>query len=101
MQDGDARYLNQKRDPITPDEVADQIIQDNPIYREVHRLMNNAQREQVAYGADKYVETLNVNSWSMVETIDHIISENVDQLHYLVMWKAQVVKALEGVSDDK
>lgn len=99
---GDTRYLKPKEDPIAPDGVVDKLIQENPIYREAHqRLMLSSQRKQVAYGFDKYVETLNVNSWDTIETLDHIIDESIDKLHYLIMLKMKIQMKLERGSDDK
>ncbi len=39
----------------------------------------------MAYGLEKYPEPLNADTWSIIETIDHIIDETIDKLHYLVM----------------
>lgn len=92
----DKRYLKPKKDPVAEDSVVDKVIQDNPIYSEVLNLMmKQSQRKQVAYGFDKYVETLNVNSWTTIETLDHIIDESVDKLHYLVMLKMKLLIELE------
>ena len=88
----DSRYNIPKEAPKVPDDVVERAIQDNDIYSEVRQLMLNAQRKQVAYGLEKYPETLNENSWGTVETIEHIIEETVDQLHYLVMLKNKMMR---------
>lgn len=98
--DGDARYKEPKKDPIANNAAIDKAIQENPIYKELSDLLHGAQRKQVAYGLDKYIETLNVNSWKTVETLDHIIGEGVDWLHYHIMLKMQVIAALKAQEDD-
>ena len=89
---GDKRYNKPKMFPKIPDEIVEQAIKDNDIYSEVRDLMLNAQRKQVAYGLEKYPETLNQDSWGTIETIEHIIEETVDQLHYLVMLKNKMMR---------
>ena len=88
----DKRYNTPKMVPKIPDDVVEQAIRDNDIYSEVRDLMLNAQRKQVAYGLEKYPETLNQDSWTSIETIEHIIEETVDQLHYLVMLKNKMTR---------
>lgn len=94
----DTRYVVPKEEPKTAMEDVTKEIMQNPIYSKVLNEMLAAQRKQVAYGMDKYVETLNPNSWSVVETIDHIISETVDKLHYLAMLKIKLIEKLERES---
>ena len=88
----DLRYNTPKEQPKVPEEIVEQAIKDNDIYSEVRELMLNAQRKQVAYGLEKYPETLNQDSWTSIETIEHIIEETVDQLHYLVMLKNKMTR---------
>jgi len=86
----DLRYNQPKGDPKTKYEKVTETIENTPIYKEVQDHILNAQRRQVAYGMDKYPEPLNKDSWSTSETIDHIIEETIDQLHYLVMLKMKL-----------
>lgn len=88
----DTRYNTPKELPKVPNDIVDKAIEDNYIYSEVRQLMLDAQRKQVAYGLEKYPETLNENSWGHIETIEHIIEETIDQLHYLVMLKTKMKK---------
>ena len=95
----DTRYYEPKEKPKASRELVDKTVRDTEIYRRaklailsdsdltVHskEVILNAQRKQVAYGIDKYPEPLNPNTWSSVETIDHIFDESIDKLHYLVM----------------
>lgn len=93
----DTRYNIPKEAPKSTYHDIFEAIQSNPIYREVSERIGEAsydrakqtiimaQHKQVGYGLDKYPETLNGNSWTAVETVDHIIEETIDKLHYLVM----------------
>ena len=99
-QQADIRYLNPKGPHGLSTETIDRAIDSNPIYREVRDLLN-AQRNQVGYGMTKYPELLNPMSWSMVETLDHKIQEQVDALHYSVMLKQQIIKHLEDKKIEK
>lgn len=87
---GDPRYNKPKKEPKTKWGKVTETIENTPIYKEVQDHILNAQRRQVAYGLDKYPEPLNKDSWSSSETIDHIIEETIDQLHYLVMLKMKL-----------
>lgn len=89
----DTRYKVQKPEVHSTEEQVNKVISENQIYRDVRSRMNRAQFKQVAYGLEKYPEPLNQNTWSVVETIDHIIDETIDKLHYLTMLK---VKLEEG-----
>lgn len=91
----DERYLTPKQEPKASEKDIINEVATNPIYSSVLDVMVKAQRRQVAYGLDKYVESLNVDSWSTLETLDHIISETVDQLHYLSMLKLKIINNLQ------
>src|SRR5690606_14089473 len=78
----DVRYNVPKAAPNASQADVDAVIEANPIYREVREGSLDAQRRQVAYGLDKYPEPLNASTWTTIETIDHIISETQDKLHY-------------------
>lgn len=97
--DGDARYNEPKQAPKADAELVDNTISATEIYRKTKIIVMSdndlttstkegilkVQRKQVAYGIDKYPEALSPNTWSAVETIDHILDESMDKLHYLVM----------------
>ena len=72
------------------DNYTDAVVEANQIYFEVRRRMIDAQRKQVKYGIAKYPEPLNADTWSTIETIDHIIDETIDKLHYLTMLKIKL-----------
>lgn len=91
----DKRYLIPKEEHGIPEELIDQAIEDNDIYREVRQHILNMQKRQVGYGMKKYPQTLNKDSWTVVETIDHIIEESVDKLHYLVMLRQKLIDQVE------
>lgn len=95
----DTRYVSPKEEPRASSDRVDEAIASNEIYSMIAQEMELAQRRQIAYGLDKYVETLNPNSWSVVETIDHIISETVDKLHYLAMLKIKLIQEIERADD--
>lgn len=69
---------------------AEELIRKNEIYRRVGSLLHSAQRKQVMYGMEKYPEPLNQDTWSELETIDHIIDESIDKLHYLMMLRIKL-----------
>lgn len=102
--EGDTRYNIPKTAPnVDATKVMAEIFT-NPIYFDVLKLMMNMtpeqkvmtdeQKSQVGYGLSKYPESLNEESWSTVETIEHAMSEVVDLLHYLSMLKIKM-KILE------
>ena len=84
----DVRYNTPKLPPQAKEDAVTKAINENPIYREVNSLLKDeeskkAQRKQIAYGLDKYPETLNPDSWSTSEALEHLQSELVDALHYI------------------
>lgn len=94
QEEKDTRYNDPKGKPQVTSEEIEGAISENKIYSKVRELMMETgvgetgldiQRRQVGYGLVKYPETLNGDTWSTVETIDHILEESVDRLHYLVM----------------
>lgn len=89
----DSRYNEPKGAPKTSEKMVDETIQSTEIYRRAKMQIMNAQRKQVAYGLDKYPEPLNADTWSTVETIDHIIDESIDKLHYLNMLRIKLEQA--------
>jgi len=90
----DSRYNVPKEEPKSSQAEIDKAIMENEIYRKSKMTIMQAQRKQIGYGLDKYPETLNPNSWTVLETIDHIIEESVDRLHYLGMLRIQLEQML-------
>ena len=91
----DTRYNLPRLPPKANDADVEQVIESNPIYKQVRQGMFDAQNRQVAYGLDKYPEPLNADTWTIIETIDHIISETTDKLHYLTMLKIKLQQEME------
>lgn len=89
---GDSRYNTPKKEPVVPEKVITSVIDNTEIYRRARAMINTAQRRQIAYGIEKYPEPLNESTWSTIETIDHIIDESIDQLHYLVQLRIKLEK---------
>jgi hypothetical protein len=110
----DTRYNVPKQKPKASSELVEKTIKSTEIYRrarlaimqpkemhpETRMNMLQAQRKQVAYGIDKYPEPLNADTWSTVETIDHIIDESIDKLHYLIMLNIKHEQELLNTSDE-
>lgn len=90
----DTRYSVPKEEPKANDTMVDNTIEDTVIYRRAKELILMAQRRQVAYGIDKYPEPLNADTWTTIETIDHIIDESIDKLHYLLMLRIKMEEQL-------
>lgn len=90
----DTRYNVPKEEPKASQESINQTIMETEIYRKAKLAILQAQKKQVAYGIDKYPEPLNSNTWSTLETIDHIIDESIDKLHYLVMLRIKMEQQL-------
>lgn len=89
----DERYNEPKGKPKATKEEIDAVIENTEIYKQAKEyILNAAQPEQVGYGIDKYPEPLNADTWTIIETIDHIISESVDKLHYLVMLRIKLLR---------
>lgn len=86
----DKRYLVPKEEHGISEEVINEVIGNNAIYLQAKEHILNIQKQQVGYGLSKYPEPLNKDSWSIIETIDHIIEESVDKLHYLVMLRQKL-----------
>ena len=95
LEEGDARYNVPKQEPKVSEEDITRTIETTSIYSKAKEVILNAQRRQVAYGLEKYPEPLNANTWSTVETIDHIIDESIDKLHYLVMLRERLLMDAE------
>ena len=99
----DKRYNTPKlMEPLATAEAVTKAIEENPYYREVNALLKDdeskeAQRKQVAYGLGKYPETLNGDSWSPLEALEHLQSELVDALHYISLLKEKFKKESEKV----
>lgn len=91
----DMRYNIPRLPPNASDDLVENTILANDIYRETRGAMLDAQRRQVAYGLAKYPEPLNADTWTIIETIDHIISETVDKLHYLTTLKHKLQQRTE------
>lgn len=94
----DTRYNEPKGEPKADEETIKNVIESNSIYKKAKETILKAQQKQVGYGLDKYPEPLNANSWDTVETIDHIMEESVDKLHYLAMLREKMVSSA-GVAD--
>lgn len=92
----DFRYNTPKEAPKASEEDVHKAIQNNDIYRNVQHRLLGVQHKQVAYGLDKYPEPLNQDTWSQIETIDHILDETIDQAHYLMMLKIKLEEQLES-----
>lgn len=105
---GDPRYNEPKGAPKASEEQIEETILATEIYRqarlaiirdqiltpEARSAILKVQAKQVAYGIDKYPEPLNANTWDTSETIDHILDESIDRLHYLVMLRIKLEQAL-------
>lgn len=117
----DMRYNEPKGKPQVARDVIDQTIEETEIYKRAKELILNAptpvgytdeqwqeakaqtfdaQREQVGYGLDKYPEPLNADTWTIIETLDHSISEKIDDLHYSVMLRMKLEKEAREESED-
>lgn len=104
---GDERYNEPKSKPKADPEDVEETILSTEIYRrarfailhdemlsqETKKIILKVQDKQVAYGIDKYPEPLNPNTWTMSETVDHIMDESIDKLHYLVMLRIKLEQA--------
>ena len=93
---GDIRYNDPKKAPNASDKLVTDTIERTEIYRRVRDHILSVQHKQVAYGLDKYPEPLNADTWSHIETIDHIIDETIDQLHYLTMLRIKLENDAEN-----
>jgi len=93
-QQGDSRYNVPKEAPMAPEDLIDQTIAETEIYREAKMEIMQAQRKQVGYGLDKYPKPLSADVWDILETVDHIVDESVDKLHYLVMLKIHLKREI-------
>lgn len=94
----DSRYKTPKSDPKADEQLIKKTIEANEIYSRAKEHILNAQRKQVGYGLDKYPEPLNADTWSAIETIDHIIEESVDKLHYLCMLRIKLEQEASDVT---
>lgn len=104
----DTRYNTPKEAPKASEELVEETIMNTEIYRrarlavvqaqflsgESRTAILEAQRKQVAYGIDKYPEPLNPNTWTIGETVEHIMDESIDRLHYLIMLRIKLEQAL-------
>lgn len=97
---GDARYNTPKEEPKTDSAKARETIEETEIYLRAKEHILKAQERQVSYGLDKYPEPLNADTWSTIETIDHIIDESVDRLHYLVMLRIKFEQQFDKEMED-
>lgn len=91
----DTRYNLPRLPPNASEADVEDVIDRTPIYDLTRDAILGAQRRQVAYGLDKYPEPLNADTWTIIETIDHIISETADKLHYLTMLKIKLQQGTE------
>jgi hypothetical protein len=65
-------------------------IQNNDILQEVQDLLIN----QTKKGLEKYGTTVNIDDYSLIEWIDHVLQEKVDELVYLVTLKHKIKKVI-------
>jgi hypothetical protein len=93
---GDSRYNTPKEDPKANDTQVEETIESTEIYKRAKELILKAQHKQVAYGIDKYPEPLNADTWTMIETMRHIIEESIDKLHYEVMLLVKLEREAEN-----
>lgn len=91
----DTRYNVPKSTHKASDEAINKAIDETEIYKEAKEWILGAQMGQVGYGIDKYPETLQESSWTILETLDHIIQESVDKLHYEVMLRIKIARMLD------
>lgn len=91
----DERYLEPKVGHGIDEDLISKTIDSNDIYRRAKEHILEAQRSQVGYGLSKYPESLNADTWTTVETIDHIIEESIDKLHYLTMLRMKILDEME------
>jgi hypothetical protein len=96
VENGDMRYNKPKEAPKASKELVEDTINNTEIYREAKQRILKAQHKQVAYGLDKYPTPLSADVWDIYETIDHVVDEAVDQLHYLVMLQIHLKRLLDG-----
>jgi hypothetical protein len=104
----DTRYNTPKEAPKASEEIVEETIITTEIYRqarlaivqsyflngESRNAILEAQNKQVAYGIDKYTEPLNPNTWTINETVEHIMDESIDRLHYLIMLRIKLEQQL-------
>jgi hypothetical protein len=110
----DTRYNTPKAAPKASEDIVEKTILETEIYRQarvaillsknfgresIHKMLK-AQRKQVAYGIDKYPEPLNANTWSIDETVEHIMDESIDKLHYLIMLRIKLEQLLASMRND-
>jgi hypothetical protein len=65
-------------------------IQNNDILKEVQELL----LKQTKKGLEKYGTTVNIDDYSLLEWIDHVLQEKVDELVYLVTLKHKIKKVI-------
>lgn len=87
---GDPRYLKPKTSHGVPIDIIEETIESTEIYKQAKQEILEHQQGQVGYGISKYPEPLNADTWTVIETIDHIIDESIDKLHYLVMLRIKL-----------
>lgn len=80
-----------KQPPKVSQEQILKVIEENPIYSEAMAQYF----KQIGYGIEKYPEPLNIATWDVIETLDHEISEIVDQLNYKIMFKLKMIELLK------
>lgn len=104
----DTRYNVPKKAPKASEELVEETIMNTEIYRrarlaivqsemlsgETRTAILHAQSKQVAYGLDKYPEPLNPNTWTIGETVEHIMDESIDRLHYLIMLRIKMEQSI-------
>ncbi len=79
---------------MNKEEIADKCLINNEIYKNLRLKILNSQRKQILKGLSKYPEPLNDDSWTIIETIDHMIEELIDALHYVTMLKIKLEKEI-------
>lgn len=91
----DHRYNEPKTKHKATEEQIDEALESTEIYKRAKELILNAQRGQIGYGIDKYPRTLSADVWNILETIDHILGEDIDKTHYLVMLRIHLERMVK------
>lgn len=92
----DTRYREPKGKHNATEEQIDAAIAESEIYQQAKKEVLEAQRGQIGYGVDKYPNPLNADTWTIIESLNHVIDESVDKLHYLIMVRIKLQRMEES-----
>ena len=95
----DNRYNTPKEKHKASDEQIDHVLATTPIYQRANKRLNKGQRGQIGYGIDKYPEPLNADTWTIFETLDHIMDESIDKMHYEEMLREKFELLIEELDE--